>query len=103
MDTIPLIISLLAAAIAIVPALMRMESEKKKDNADVAGTLTTGAMSMVEKWERRVVALEQEVAALKQESEIWKAGCYLLIGQLVEIGHEPVWRPPTRRDDGNTD
>lgn len=99
MELLPLIISIIAAIIAIAPALLRMESEKRKDSADAAGTLTSGAMEMVTKWEARVVALESQVSRLERDNEIWKAGVYILIGQLTEIGCEPAWRPPEGKDE----
>lgn len=90
---IQLLLTIGAAAIAIVPALIRMRHEKTKAAAESEGTLTDSAMKMVGAWEERVKSLEGTVQRLDQENEYWRRGCYRLINQLVANGIVPCWDP----------
>lgn len=90
---IQLVLTLTAATVAILPALLKMRSEKEKAEADKDATLTGSAMSMVEAWEKRVQRLEDKVADLEQSEDYWKRGCYRLINQLTSLGIQPCWDP----------
>ena len=90
---IQLVLTLAAATVAILPALMKMRSEKAKAEADTIHTLTDSALAMVETWEKRVQKLEATVRRLEESEEFWKRGCYKLLKQIIDLGYEPCWDP----------
>ena len=90
---IQLLLTVTAAAIAIIPPLLKMRSDKKKAEAEADSVQVASAMEMVAKWEGRVQALEQRIIALEFSEEYWKRGCYLLLNQLAREGIIPCWEP----------
>jgi hypothetical protein len=82
-----------AAAVAIIPALLRMRSEKAEAEASATEALTGSALGMVEAWEKRVQKLEDKMARVEKSEDYWKRGCYRLINQLTGIGVVPCWDP----------
>lgn len=80
-------------------------SQRQKLDADAADVLTGSALRMVERWERRVSQLEKEIGRLERKvrllteaTEALCKGAARLEGQIVAMGHEPVWRLDTLGD-----
>ncbi len=50
---------------------------------------------------QKLIELAAEIAELKKENAVLRDGINRLLGQLMSMGHEPVWKPeeePTRKD-----
>jgi hypothetical protein len=76
----------------------------KVDEAVAADRITGSSLSLVDRWEKRVMALEDETAALRvrvrlleDTNEILYRGAMKLQGQVMALGHEPVWRVESLR------
>ena len=111
LDWSHLIVAVIAGGLAALPGLYqtwqarrRTDAETDKTSADGASIITTAALGMVTRWEARVKTLEclvdelnRRVKALEDENEdLWR-GASRLEGQVISLGHEPVWTPGRMR------
>ncbi len=99
-DWLPGLIAALVVAIgANVGAWFLIRPRIKQTNADAAESLTGSALSMVKRWERRVIELEAcvteldaRVKKLERENEGLRHGASRLESQLDSLNIPPVWR-----------
>ena len=68
------------------------------------------AADVVEKYSRELMSMRDDLATMREEIrelqnqleakdeqiEKWQRGIERLIGQVVSLGHEPVWRPEAK-------
>ena len=94
-----IIAGIVVAVLGNAAGLLLWRSQKKKLQADATGILTTAAVGMVQRGEKRVLDLEsaveelrQRVRVLEDENECLRRGASRLEGQVESLGHAPVWR-----------
>ena len=112
---ISVIVPLAIALIVNAAGLLLYRSQRGKNKADAADLLTGSALDMVKRWETRVKELEAQVEeqgkeihelerrvrVLENENERLRDGAERLEGQVVSLGHVPVWtREKLARQDG---
>jgi len=84
---------LVVAALPGVAALAAAAVGYRKGRIEADAAVIKSALSLIEPLERRIAALESEVAALRRENEELHHGVRVLCGQISSLGHEPRWRP----------
>jgi len=99
-------IPILLAMIPGVYAIVRQARKDKADNelargnqqADIAGSLTNTAMTLVERLTQRVTRIEEELERTKELLQLQTTrvmtltfGVHRLTEQIKGMGHEPVW------------
>jgi uncharacterized protein HemX len=93
----------------------KTEAEADKTEAEGSAVLAATALSMVKRWEVRVLDLEKRVGELETENRqlsheveclgkrvdtleaencMLRQGALLLQGQVVDLGASPIWRVP---------
>ena len=94
-----IIVGIVVAVLGNAAGLLLWRSQKRKLQADATGILTTAAVGMVQRWERRVLDMEsaiddlrKRVRALEEENECLRKGALALEGQVESLGYDPVWR-----------
>ena len=103
---IPAIVAVVVALFANGAGWFLWRARRAKIDVDAAEVLTGAALEMVQRWEKRVIALETSrnemeeeikqlkarVRVLEDENHILRTGAGRLEGQVVSLGHTPVWR-----------
>ena len=107
------LVQVIIAIIAALPGLLALIAQRKKTNADAAGTITDAAGDLVTLYKDRIEALERAEAETKatikqQEQQIatlqddlrhlsalvreYRRGIMILISQIESLGDDPAYR-----------
>ena len=115
---LPIVAAIIVSVLANAGALLLWRSQRGKNKAEAADVLTGTALRIVENMEARMREMEEQVAeqeveivsqgkeikvlklrvqVLENENHDLLRGAERVIGQIVSLGQEPVWRPRAQK------
>lgn len=105
---VPIVIAILVNG----TGFLLWRSQRDKTRAEAADVITDSSLKIVKRMERRVCELEVDMEQQRANSaaqaiqivnlnrlvDDLRRGANRVIGQLVSLGHEPVWRPEESKE-----
>jgi len=97
------IIAIIIAIIATMPGVYSIWRGRKMAEAETANKLFGMVQGLTDELHqeqerrreqgKRIIEMEENIRRLEKILEHYRDGVNRLIGQLMAVGHEPVWRP----------
>lgn len=95
---VPVAVPILLTIIINLASVYLARSQREKNKSDAASSITGSAVTLVQRWEKRVQELEakvdeleERVDVLEKENRCLRIGAERLEGQVVSLGHRPVF------------